>query len=779
MEQNNVIEGAVHLTRTYIFEQRIVESFARFFKNMASTRDVRLALGKKGAIPSLITAWKKWSASIPVVRALVALTSGHMDNVELVTRHGGISTAVQVLLSTTWSLTSYPLLQDTIRLIAMCAIGKPGNTEDQTIVLPALLRTLKTIRKARKVVHGRARRDFLKQNHIIVNHVLMALANIGDRHIKHGKGYDIGNATAVVGEIFKAWRAYAKDREIALSASWALVALAKADPSVLAYVKQNISQIIPMVEAWTPIFKTTASLYDMTISTGSVNTELTSDHGASLKSKGQMKNASELHDNILASTSSGSETVNWGQDLHSESIDSFDMATTLSRTDLQKKEGKLLSHAMYGDEATLKDPEILTCRNVATPGSANAATFPMEFRTEATHTAESSTLPKTVQNILEGPFSTGEAPAQQKFDTLMQIPNTHQLNQMKASQIAHNNLATPSSNAVGTCRGLEKSKTPVITSRDDGRDSCEIVPRGAYTAMTLITPHGVKRSCVASEAHKDSFQMEAKRRRTDVATPPTKKFSRYRRSPNSKRLQCTGAVDGITDPPDVAAKKPPLVCPVNAMLASRGTASSSHNESSTGKIYFVDEKATNKQRKPNMKKPVHADCESHSSSQSYLRDEEEHDDESRDPLYAPPYPARNDARTTLSSPGARRRTQDDCDSKTFVHGGKRHAENLQMLRNMVCKRKPLASTQALGRRRVTAVETSRVIKDAYSDARALRRRRVKTLSGYDILRADRRRREQGSLNNEILWIPEDPVHDTLLGRALTNSQETVVDLTGL
>lgn len=241
---------------TFSTELRIVESIASFFTHLSSTRAARNDLNEKGAVSALANSWRRHQQSLPVVRALIALTSAHTPNISLVLSKGGMMTALDVLAKSSLKKEKRALLEHVIRLIAMCAIDVPDNNCEQELLMPALL----TILRRTCCVRKEKRHKLLP----IVNETLAAIANVADCHVKKRHGYTIPKAEAVVIPVFKAWLAFPKNRQIAQTASWALVALSSANNRYRTFMKQKARSFAPLVNEWAPHFKTTAFLLEQT-----------------------------------------------------------------------------------------------------------------------------------------------------------------------------------------------------------------------------------------------------------------------------------------------------------------------------------------------------------------------------------------------------------------------------------------------------------------------------------------------------------------------------------
>lgn len=245
------IEHATALLTTFAFEHRITDRIAHFFASLATTNAARNMLGERHVLQKLTSTWSRRAHSVPLLRALVALTSAHVDNISIVIRMGGMTTAIKTLTDTQWSPSTHDVLEHTVRLIAMCAIATPTeNTQDKHSLIPTLTHTLR-----------KASEDDCTA---IANHTLMALANIGDCHIKEHEGYSIEPFEDMVDAILSTWRAHAGDSDIAMSASWALVALSKADEYVCDYVRDHIGGMASIMNVWTHQYRTTSFLHELT-----------------------------------------------------------------------------------------------------------------------------------------------------------------------------------------------------------------------------------------------------------------------------------------------------------------------------------------------------------------------------------------------------------------------------------------------------------------------------------------------------------------------------------
>lgn len=246
------IEHTRELLKTFSRDPRVIESLCRFFINLGATNQGRTALGRRGVVDALALLWQKRTKCLPILRALITLTSGHKGNIKTLAKHRCVTTAIQVLSKTSWIKKSqHPLLENTVRLVAMCAIRAPGNEEDKQQLIPELNTTLE--RATDEKVFS------------IVNHTLTAIACVGECHIKKYRGYNIPDPSKLVESVFEAWLAYPEDKKIAASVSWTLVALMNADRRINMYVTENIWRIAIVVRKWAHLNKTTCFLADATL----------------------------------------------------------------------------------------------------------------------------------------------------------------------------------------------------------------------------------------------------------------------------------------------------------------------------------------------------------------------------------------------------------------------------------------------------------------------------------------------------------------------------------
>lgn len=174
----------------------------------------RSAVGAVGGVDLMAVAWGRHGGVVELVRALVSLCAGHIDNVSRAMRRRAVGTAVRVLAD---GSDDVELVEQTLLFLGMCAVATPDIPEERDALVPALLDALKN-------ATARGLPD-------VAAHAMAVLGNVGECAVKEGSSYTVSSqdTAPLVVAIAAAWGAFPRNRAVASAASWALTALDRCD----------------------------------------------------------------------------------------------------------------------------------------------------------------------------------------------------------------------------------------------------------------------------------------------------------------------------------------------------------------------------------------------------------------------------------------------------------------------------------------------------------------------------------------------------------------------
>lgn len=234
----------VHAFRVFSFDPLITARLSVLMQHLGMCAEGRGTVGSVGGVDQLAVAWSGRLECVEIVGALVALCSGHIDNVSRCMRRRAITTAVQVIEDEEFN-DQLILLEQTVVLLGLCAICTPDNEKEAAMLVPALQQLL-----VRSMNCRRARLQVK---------ILSTLANIFDCWNKEQNGYHISDPDNLVEHVIEAWTCYPSMKEMAGAAVWLFMSMTST-PFKEALMR-NAEKIEHLTEPWIDELKTAERLH--------------------------------------------------------------------------------------------------------------------------------------------------------------------------------------------------------------------------------------------------------------------------------------------------------------------------------------------------------------------------------------------------------------------------------------------------------------------------------------------------------------------------------------